>query len=315
MSNSTLKCGDKHWFLVKYAGVYTVNIDSQQNKVTVTGNIDSQTLLKKLVKAGKHAEIWPTTTNHEEKSPPQKNKKGKSNKEKNPQNSEEDEETEEDQNSESFPNHNKNIINGANVGQVVKFVDVDSKSHGKPPVATEISPANNQNSGGGHGSKKKKRRGRKSNNSKNGNVPVPVSADVVVPSSTGTGMENHNQVQDQIILSPSYQPPTNLYHPLYQSSYVGPDFHHQGHVVSYNAAYSSASPVNYYVPSSYTVPELLPEVYYYSENPSSSSSSSALTSFEILSDENPNGCYIMWEWSFHGNLGFEMRMVKVNYEG
>ena len=42
-----------------FSGVYTTVIDSQQHKVTVTGNVDSETLLKKLLRSGKHAELWP----------------------------------------------------------------------------------------------------------------------------------------------------------------------------------------------------------------------------------------------------------------
>ncbi|PKU68479.1 heavy metal-associated isoprenylated plant protein 36 [Dendrobium catenatum] len=40
-------------------GVYKTTIDSQQQKVTVTGNVEADTLIKKLVKSGKHAELWP----------------------------------------------------------------------------------------------------------------------------------------------------------------------------------------------------------------------------------------------------------------
>ncbi|XP_004487875.1 heavy metal-associated isoprenylated plant protein 36-like [Cicer arietinum] len=40
-------------------GVFTATIDSQQQKVTVTGNVGVETLLRKLVRAGKHAEVWP----------------------------------------------------------------------------------------------------------------------------------------------------------------------------------------------------------------------------------------------------------------
>lgn len=39
-------------------GVYTTVVDSAQQKVTVTGNVDSETLIKKLLKSGKHAELW-----------------------------------------------------------------------------------------------------------------------------------------------------------------------------------------------------------------------------------------------------------------
>ncbi|KAK9945548.1 hypothetical protein M0R45_011058 [Rubus argutus] len=42
-------------------GVYTITIDSQQHKVTVTGNVEAETLLKKLLRSGKHAELWPET--------------------------------------------------------------------------------------------------------------------------------------------------------------------------------------------------------------------------------------------------------------
>ncbi|KAL2508899.1 heavy metal-associated isoprenylated plant protein 33 [Forsythia ovata] len=38
--------------------VYTTKIDSEQGKVTVSGNVDPATLIKKLAKSGKHAEIW-----------------------------------------------------------------------------------------------------------------------------------------------------------------------------------------------------------------------------------------------------------------
>ncbi|XP_073025466.1 heavy metal-associated isoprenylated plant protein 33-like [Primulina eburnea] len=44
--------------LQKIDGVYTTNIDSEQGKVTVSGNVDPATLIKKLTKNGKHAEIW-----------------------------------------------------------------------------------------------------------------------------------------------------------------------------------------------------------------------------------------------------------------
>lgn len=52
------------------AGVYSVDIDSEQQKVNVSGNVDSNILINKLIKSGKHAELWPPTSfmndgNHE----------------------------------------------------------------------------------------------------------------------------------------------------------------------------------------------------------------------------------------------------------
>ncbi|KNA18663.1 hypothetical protein SOVF_068720 [Spinacia oleracea] len=44
--------------LQKIDGVYMTTIDAQQHKVTVTGNIEAQTLLQKLSKSGKPAELW-----------------------------------------------------------------------------------------------------------------------------------------------------------------------------------------------------------------------------------------------------------------
>lgn len=44
--------------LQKIEGVYTVSIDAELQKVTVSGNVDSATLIKKLSKSGKHVELW-----------------------------------------------------------------------------------------------------------------------------------------------------------------------------------------------------------------------------------------------------------------
>ncbi|KAK8961044.1 hypothetical protein KSP40_PGU011280 [Platanthera guangdongensis] len=40
-------------------GVYTVEVDSKSGKVTVMGNADAKTLIRRLQKAGKIAELWP----------------------------------------------------------------------------------------------------------------------------------------------------------------------------------------------------------------------------------------------------------------
>ncbi|XP_073135635.1 heavy metal-associated isoprenylated plant protein 37 [Henckelia pumila] len=51
--------------LQKIEGVYKVMLDAEVQKVTVSGNVDSQVLIKKLVKAGKHAELWSQKGNHQ----------------------------------------------------------------------------------------------------------------------------------------------------------------------------------------------------------------------------------------------------------
>ncbi|KAA8548589.1 hypothetical protein F0562_000273 [Nyssa sinensis] len=55
--------------LQKIDGVYTTHIDSDQGKVTVSGNVDPNTLIKKLAKSGKHAELWgapKASNNHQQ---------------------------------------------------------------------------------------------------------------------------------------------------------------------------------------------------------------------------------------------------------
>ncbi|KAK4794100.1 hypothetical protein SAY86_012094 [Trapa natans] len=49
--------------LQKIEGVYKVTIDSEQGKVTVTGIVDSNILVKKLEKSGKHAVLWGSSKN------------------------------------------------------------------------------------------------------------------------------------------------------------------------------------------------------------------------------------------------------------
>ncbi|XP_047307395.1 heavy metal-associated isoprenylated plant protein 37 [Impatiens glandulifera] len=44
--------------LQRIEGVYQVKIEAEQQKVTVSGSLDSTDLIKKLIKAGKHAQLW-----------------------------------------------------------------------------------------------------------------------------------------------------------------------------------------------------------------------------------------------------------------
>ncbi|KAL1803406.1 hypothetical protein ACET3Z_032053 [Daucus carota] len=44
--------------LQRIEGVFQVKIDTEQQKVTVSGSVDSASLVKKLIRAGKHAEVW-----------------------------------------------------------------------------------------------------------------------------------------------------------------------------------------------------------------------------------------------------------------
>lgn len=281
-------------------GVYTVAIDSQQHKVTVTGNIDAQTLIKKLLKTGKHAELWPEKPAGKDKKSGKSSSNDKQGDSKNGENSEEEEEESPAGNTESKPDPPKNSENGRRVGFVgvdgtardPREIKIDGKLPGSIPATAEKSPASDQKSNtnngggaeknnagaGGHG-KKKKKKAKKGNSNNNSNA---TSASALAPSSTGAEgpmVIGPNQVVDQMNLSPSNQ---HIFQ--YPPSYSP----YQAYVVSYNAAHPSTGtgPIWYVPPSpflyAYSHPEVYPEY-----------STPALSTFEILSDENPNGCYIM----------------------
>ncbi|URE44526.1 Heavy-metal-associated domain [Musa troglodytarum] len=45
--------------LHRIEGVFSVDVDVENKKVTVQGNVDSGTLIDKLTRSGKHAQLWP----------------------------------------------------------------------------------------------------------------------------------------------------------------------------------------------------------------------------------------------------------------
>ncbi|KAL8217817.1 hypothetical protein R6Q57_021190 [Mikania cordata] len=47
--------------LKKIEGVYSVDLDPEKQKVNVYGNVEPNTLINKLVKSGKYAELWPSS--------------------------------------------------------------------------------------------------------------------------------------------------------------------------------------------------------------------------------------------------------------
>ncbi|KAI9073285.1 hypothetical protein K1719_043986 [Acacia pycnantha] len=59
--------------LQRIEGVYQVQLDAEQQKVTVSGSVDSETLIKKLVRAGKHAELWSSHQKTNQNQKQQKN--------------------------------------------------------------------------------------------------------------------------------------------------------------------------------------------------------------------------------------------------
>lgn len=53
--------------ILLFSGLYTVSIDADQQKVTVSGSVDSSTLIKKLTRAGMYAQLWSQKPNQNHK--------------------------------------------------------------------------------------------------------------------------------------------------------------------------------------------------------------------------------------------------------
>ncbi|KAL3648699.1 hypothetical protein CASFOL_005102 [Castilleja foliolosa] len=233
-------------------GVYTTDIDSQQHKVTVTGNVNPQTLVKKLVKSGKHAELWPEK--------PAAGEGKKANDSKSSENSEDEQDK-----------------NNVNSGSKVKFAGADNVTvENKPPknLAGEKPPELEQKGGGGK-KKKKKRKGNKNQSNSNAGA-APNSAPAV------TGLETpHVGFTQATAEQINVGPPQGACH------YPVPP-HQEAYVVSYNAAHPSGSGApGYYMPQSpYACAS-------YAQLDDCQVEGAPLDSFQVLSDEDPNGCYIM----------------------
>lgn len=265
-----------HKKFLNFSGVFTATIDQHQQKVTVTGNVNVETLLRKLVKAGKHAEIWPEKPDGKGKS------SGNTKKNKN-----EPKETQSLQ--------NKGTENAAKCDSKSKSMSQSSNSKTGGGGSPEKSPAGKHgppegSTGGGSSSnKKKKKKDQGGSGCGGGNVSNSInglsstSESKSGPAHTGFQFQNHGQgFGQQVNLSPTRQ----------QSfSYSESGYHPMVYVAAYNRSYpmGRVGGPSYYVPSS---PYMCAGngIDQYGTN---QFQSAPLVSFEIFSDENANGCSIM----------------------
>ncbi|CAK7333169.1 unnamed protein product [Dovyalis caffra] len=247
-------------------GVYTTSIDSQQQRVTVTGNIEAGTLIKKLMKTGKHAEIWPEklATKEKESSGKAKNMH-KTNGPK------------------SVQNHSGNgskrsvMFSVEGLGEEINNGDkLPDNSTAGPGGNNKGSITEGGGSGGGvnSGGKKKKKKGQKGNDGSNvmgGSGLSPSSG-----TSAGSGDQTNGVEMDQVV-GPSNLNPTRQHSIPWRQGYSIP----QVYASSYSMAYPCGSPAPFYhvPPSPYTN--------------ANANQTTQLESFNIFSDENVNGCSIM----------------------
>lgn len=252
-----------------FTGVFTTTVDPQQQKVTVTGSVGVETLIRKLEKAGKHAEIWPENlaagkgnNSNKDKQQQQQKKKKKKN--------EQGEESEGKNNqstttnavaTNTTANTSKKKMNEKSCGE---RGNGESKSSG----GGENESAESENKSGeseGVGKKKKKKGMEKSES--NG-------------SSACNGGAEHSGSSGQVNLSPTRQQFN-----LYPETYCYPP-------LVYLATHNRLCPMgtmggpSYYVsPLPYMCAGIDHDPYRLQSTP--------LVPFEIFSDENANGCCIM----------------------
>ncbi|CAJ1963417.1 unnamed protein product [Sphenostylis stenocarpa] len=239
-------------------GVFTATIDPHQHKVTVTGNVAVETLLKKLVRAGKHAEIWPENLDGEGKISGNGQKKKKGNEARELQSLEKHKGTENA--SAKCTSENKSSSN-----------NLPEKASSGEQVSSEGGRSEGGRSEGGSSSAKKKK---KKLQSGGGNRNSGLSS---AAAAAFSGAPAHSGLQFQDLMGPVNMSPTRQQSFLYSES----GYPLMVYVAAYNRFYPS-----YYVPSSpYTCAGLIQDCNQFQSAPS--------VFFEIFSDENVNGCSVM----------------------
>ncbi|CAK9178241.1 unnamed protein product [Ilex paraguariensis] len=264
-------------------GVYTTEIDSQQQKVIVTGNVNAETLIKKLVQKGKHAELWPQNSANQEKKSGKSKKKKKQNDSKSSGNTSDAENNLADKTEHSA----KDSASGkaTESGQAEKKPENTQDGGDQSPAEEEeggeneeAAPAGGNGGGGGNGGKKKKKKGKKSNTT-NGEGANGGDA----PAGTGSPMVTGE-------LDPRTGP-MNLSRPLPQEYPYPPSFYPPPvYGLSYNASYPSTSS-SYYMPPRYAYTHD-PRPYRYPPPPPPSDPIGTYNDDHEY-DDDEGGCFIM----------------------
>ncbi|XP_023537434.1 heavy metal-associated isoprenylated plant protein 36 [Cucurbita pepo subsp. pepo] len=273
-------------------GVYETDIDWRQQKVVVKGNVESETLIKKLLKTGKHAELWPENSDSKGK------KKGKSKKKEKQSDSESSDES--SGHEDEKEKVKLEVQDPTKIGDTAgKITDDGSGGQAKQPGSAPV--GDGQTSGSGGKKKKKKKKKKSSGGGGGGNAggeaPGDASAIGAPPPGPTPGLPE-----------PGPQPLTGPLPILANESsprhfvtqYAPHSFTHPLYSVRYSTAYATCSqpqPESYYAtPQQYSYAHVHPGVRHEFDIPPSDYepySSQPSDSLEIFSDENPNGCSIV----------------------
>ncbi|KAM2049764.1 hypothetical protein EV2_008450 [Malus domestica] len=265
-------------------GVYTTDIDSQQHKVTVTGNVEAETLLKKLQKSGKHAELWPEVKKSKKSG---KSKNSSKNSEKQPA----------DHNHEQDGEPDK--TNGGDDADGSGESDAEGDEGNEGGGESGASPAvgggggNTASTGAKKKKKKKKKKGQNSNSTNGGGATAnsgehnigdaPPPAGSIGPYMAGG--PDMTQPMASMNLGPPVQHaypgpyPTSMYYPP------------PTYGLSYNTAYPTSTSTSYYAPDPmHTATYSHPGMFSFAL-PSDSINDDDEDTF--VDDEDEIGCYIM----------------------
>ncbi|OWM63513.1 heavy metal-associated isoprenylated plant protein 36-like [Punica granatum] len=199
-------------------GVFTTNIDSRLHKVVVTGDVDSETLIKKLVKSGKQAELWS-----EKKHGKLKKKDGDNSKDSKDDSQDHEAATDKAEKSEKpVENRDANDTKDSdNEGE-----NTSSETDEKANMVTTVI---NNGGGGGGGKKKKKKKKKKGQNANpEGCKDAP------------TGSQPHNAGPDPLSLAPAS---LNTNRPDHNMDAFPQPFPHYAPAM-YGASYRTTNPSN-----------------------------------------------------------------------
>ncbi|OAY61789.1 heavy metal-associated isoprenylated plant protein 35 [Manihot esculenta] len=214
-------------------GVYMTQIDSQQHKVTVTGNVVAETLIKKLAKSGKHAELWPEKPEKDNKSG-----KSKSNGAQDPKDSKEvgaDDDSDKDVQKNLKEKPDTVAKSGSGDDQSVDAKGEKAGGGGENAAAAT--------GGGGNGGKKKKKKkgGQNGNNPNNGNSSCDRTGDAPADGKSPAAITDPAPPKASV----DYRLPDQHVYPHHLPMYYAAP---SAYGVNYNTAYPSAS-ASYYTPS------------------------------------------------------------------
>ncbi|KAM0064283.1 putative heavy metal-associated domain, HMA, heavy metal-associated domain superfamily [Helianthus debilis subsp. tardiflorus] len=307
-------------------GVHDIVIERQNQRVVVTGDVSPESLLRKLVKSGKHAELWPE----------------------NPQNH--------SRRTEKVSGNEEAVVSGKEIKQPVTKTEtpaveiavsdkeikppatktevpvVASSRSSDPVVQSGVAPVDNngrkvEEFGGKVTGEKKVEEKKPESGSASDSAGAPVVEKQTGDDGAAVGggeekkkkkkkkeKEGQNSNLNSIGEASSSAPPqqtkirSSNQSPPRQHGYRYPEPYHHGpppapvYTVSYNTAHP---PVNSYTASYYAAAP--PQSYAYSHYGSATAPPPPMSvpsdyyesyaqqgdSFEMFSDENPNGCYVM----------------------